>query len=131
MKQRTHEDFVALIRERLAKKQYDELFAGGCCFHFALRAYAKGVGTLAYTRAALNPAKKGHVFVITVDGRAFDRKGYRELGGLKKEFGEWGDEPHFSATPDEIAEEAAARKLPPEVEAAVNALADEIIAQKV
>lgn len=128
MKARTHEEFLDLLRERIAQKQYDVLFSAGCCFHFALRSFRHGVGSLAYLHASLDPAKKGHVFVITPEGLAFDRKGFRTLAAITKEFGEWGNEPHFAATEAEIEGDTAARRLPPDLEKEVYAIADEIIA---
>jgi len=130
MKEHTHDDFLALIRERISKKQYDDLFSGGCCFHFALRSFKRGIGSLAYVRAARDPNKKGHVFVITTDGRAFDRRGYREIGALKKELCEWGDESHFLATEAEIEGDVVRCGLPTSLENQVFAIADEIITEK-
>lgn len=129
MPKRTPEDLFALFRERIAQKDYDTLFRGGCCFEFALQSYRRGIGSLAYMQGALNPAKKGHVFVIAPDGRAFDRKGFREVKAVIKEFGEWGDEPHFPATEAEIEQDAKARNLPPELEAEIFAIADGLITQ--
>jgi hypothetical protein len=80
-------------------------------------------------RASLDPTKKGHVFVITADGRAFDRRGFREIAAVIKEFGEWGDEPHFAATEAEIESDSRARLLPPDLETEVFAIADQLITQ--
>ena len=129
--QRTHADFVALIRSLIAGRRYEDVFSRGCCFHFALRAARRSIGTPAYTQASLNPAKKGHVFVIAPDGRAFDHKGYRPVSDLKKEFCEWGDEAHFFASEAEIEQDIAKRPLPDDLTAAVFALADEIIETRV
>lgn len=130
MSEHTHEDFIALIQERVSKRQYDELFSGGCCFHFALRSFKRELGRLAYIKAAFDPEKKGHVFVIGADERAFDRKGYRSVGSLKKEFGGWGDEQHFFATEMEIEADIRARPLPEKLLKAVFDAADEIISQR-
>lgn len=125
----TPEELFALFRERIATKDYNSLFSGGCCFEFALQSHRRGIGSLAYMQGAFNPAKKGHVFVITPQGLAFDRKGYREVTAVIKEFGAWGDEPHFSATEEEIEMDAKARGLPPDLEAEVFAIADRLITQ--
>jgi hypothetical protein len=130
MNEHTPQDFVNLVRGRVCKQEYDLLFSGGCCFHFALRSYKRGIGSLAYVRASLDPKKKGHVFVITSDKRAFDHKGYRQLCALKKDFCEWVDCPHYDATEVEIVSDIAGRGLPPSLEKMVFAIADEIIDQK-
>lgn len=123
----TPEEFFALLRKRIASKDYNALFSAGCCFEFALQSHRRGIGTLANMKGALNPAKKGHVFVITPDGRAFDRRGFREIAAVIKEFGEWGDEPRFAATEAEIETDAKARNLPPELAAEIFAIADQLI----
>lgn len=129
MIKRSHEDFLALLRDRIASKDYNALFSGGCCFEFALQSHRRGIGSLAYMQGALNPAKKGHVFVITPQELAFDRRGFRKIAAVIKEFGEWGDEPHFPVTEAEIEQDSKARGLPPELEAEIFAIADDLITQ--
>jgi hypothetical protein len=68
MKARTHNDFLKLVRDRIRKGAFDELFAAGCCFHFALRAHDKKLGAIASIPSSNDPTKAGHVLIITADG---------------------------------------------------------------
>jgi hypothetical protein len=121
-----------MVRELIDNGQYDELFSGGCCFHFALCSYRKHIGSLAYTRHSSDRSKKSHAFVITSDGFAFDRKGYRELRSIREEYFALCDDSVVEATEAEIVAETvdSARVLPVELEAKVCAIADEVITAK-
>ena len=128
--QHTHEDFFELVRQRIAAKNYDELFSGGCCFHFAMRAHQKSIGSIAYVPTFGEPTKKAHVFVISTDGRAFDHNGYQEISALTNKFFGCFDGQHCLMTKDELMLEIAKRPFPPDLAEKVASIADEIIAKR-
>lgn len=132
MNDRPVEDFIALVEGRITNKNYDELFSGGCCFHFALRSFRRGIGSLAYIQSSYDRTKMGHAFVLVngKDGLAFDHKGYRDVSTIKKEFGCWPDEQHFVSNEAEIERKAAERALPDSLSEKVFAIADQIISEK-
>lgn len=79
------ERLAAHLRAFIAAKQHDELFSQGGCFHFAYRAWKRGIGKLHCTVSAFDPAKADHVFVVLPDGLVFDRLGYRSAHDLLDE----------------------------------------------
>lgn len=79
------ERLAAHLRAFIGAKQHDELFSQGGCFHFAYRAWKKGIGTLHCTVSAFDPTKADHVFVVLPNGLVLDRLGYRSAHDLLEE----------------------------------------------
>lgn len=79
------ERLAAHLRAFIAAKQHDELFSQGGCFHFAYRAWKRGIGKLHCTVSTFDPRKADHVFVVLPDGLVFDRLGYRTAHDLLDE----------------------------------------------
>jgi hypothetical protein len=129
MNERTPEELIAEMKKRISEKQFEELFTAGCCFHFALCSFRRGIGALAWTRSH-NPKRKGHVFVITNEGLAFDFKGYQDLSAIKAKFSGYGNDPHFCATAAEIEGDILSLGWPSTLNDEIFAIANDIVTQK-
>ena len=118
---------AAHLRAFIAAKKYDELFSQGGCFHFAQRAWEKGLGKLHCTVAGLDPTKADHVFVVAPDGRVFDRRGYRTAHDLlterKSDHGQ-----NRSITPDEVSAHLLSMGIPDALHQEMFSIADGLIA---
>jgi hypothetical protein len=123
MNDRSPEAFAEKVRKHITDHDHEMLFRAGCCSHFALRAFRRGVGEPVYTESH-GAGSVGHAFVITKDGLGFDRKGFRAVTAIVAEFGE---KAYYRA--DEAKIQAAADKnvLPDDLKQRVNDIADGMI----
>ena len=118
---------MAEIIKRLDSGDDDSLFTGGCCFYFAMCAHKRGLGKLVYSGTSADPTKKGHAFVITGDGRAFDYNGYTSPSTLVFKFTRIRNSTPRTGSLDEVEREIAAQRFPAEVTKRIFARANEII----
>jgi hypothetical protein len=115
------------LRAFIIGRKYDELFSQGGCFHFAKCAFDKGLGELHCTRSSYIPTKIDHVFVISADGRVFDRRGFRPKAALLEERQAInGDRPTSEL---EINQHIASMKVSEELHRTMFCLADELISK--
>jgi hypothetical protein len=122
------EDFIAIVEQRIAEQNYEDLFNAACCYHFALCAFKRGLGKLAFV-STRERERMGHVFVVSAgkdDCRAFDRKGFRTVEALVKDSGgDW-----WAITDDKkVAAAAEKRPLPLELSRRVYDTADWLITE--
>ena len=114
MNTRYDDRLVAHLSGLISEGHFDELFSRGGCFHFALCAFKQGIGDLHCTISGYDLNEPDHVFVISPDGRAFDRLGYRPLAELLEER-QARDFGHRAAMESEIADHIASMHVPPEL----------------
>lgn|ERR1035438_9478093 len=125
-------EFVARFKCRLFTGDIDGTFTGGGCFYFAIRAFNRGIGTLHYSGTSGDSKKRGHVFVITENGQAFDHNGYSNPLALVAKFHGYSGKPPRAISSKEVEKEILTSPLSKDKELAssIFTLADQIITEK-
>jgi hypothetical protein len=123
-------NIIALARSRLENENYDALFSGGCCFHFALQSFRAGIGKIVYSGNGTADGSKTHVFVITPGGQAFDHNGYANLADLMQRFAGWNHIKPTSLSEGELMQAIDALDYPVDLTADILAVADKVIRKK-
>lgn len=100
-------NLAEMVVEWLDNEQYQELFTRACCFHFAVIAHRREIGSLWFTESKVDKCFKAHVFVIAADGRGFDVNGYKNVPELLHPVAAWSQMDPLPTTLAEVERDIA------------------------
>jgi hypothetical protein len=113
-KKRSVEELRELFRQRIANKQYEDLFAGGGCGFFALVLHEKLSLPLFYA-SPQDLDEYRHVFVMRND-ECIDYLGRHPVTEIAERYAEWPDVPPRPTTSDVIRQKIKELNLGDELE---------------